>query len=271
MLKITDDEFKLLSKYIKEHSGINLKEEKKALLVGRLSNMLINLGFDSFMRYYQFLRNDKEGKELSRLIDKVTTNHTYFMREAEHFTFFSTEVLPYLEENVKNKDLRIWCAASSTGEEPYTLAMLLDEYFSRSKATWNKKLLATDLSTTVLEIAKKGVYTNDKINSLPKIWALNYFDKLSDGSYKVKSSLQRQVIFRRFNLLENVFPFKKKFHVIYCRNVMIYFDNETKMNLINKMYNSLEYGGYLFIGHSESINREHTRLKYIKPAVYRKV
>lgn len=271
MIKISDEEFRLLAEYIKEHSGIHLRDEKKTLLVGRLSNMLTEMGMESFSAYYKFLKNDVKGDELSRLIDKVTTNHTYFMREAEHFTYLSQTVLPYLQETVTNRDLRIWCAASSTGEEPYTLAILLDEYFKNSGELWNKKLLATDLSSNVLENAKKGIYSGEKVSTLPKIWALNYFDKIDGSDYQVKQRLRQEVIFRRFNLLEPVFPFKKKFQVIFCRNVMIYFDNPTKDMLIDKLYDSLEYGGYLFIGHSESINRERTKFKYIKPAVYRKL
>jgi len=271
MIKISDDEFRLLAEYIKEHSGIHLKDEKKTLLVGRLSNMLTELGIDSFMSYYKFLKNDTNGKELSKLIDKVTTNHTYFMREEEHFNYLTQIVLPYLHKTVKNRDLRVWCAASSTGEEPYTLAILIDEYFKGTGEKWDKKLLATDLSTNVLEQAKKGVYTSEKVASLPKIWVLNYFNKINNSDYQVKDAFRKEVVYRRFNLLEPVFPFKKKFHVVFCRNVMIYFDNPTKETLINKIYDSLEYGGYLFIGHSESINREKTRFKYIKPAVYRKI
>lgn len=271
MIKITEDEFRLLSCYIKDNCGINLKEEKKALLVGRLGSILAELGMDNFMTYYKFLKNDKSGKELSKLIDKITTNHTYFMREAEHFNFLSQEILPYLSKTIKNRDLRVWCAASSTGEEPYTLAILLEEYFHGINEIWDKKLLATDLSTNVLLIAKEGKYTKEKVAALPKIWTLNYFEKINEEEYQVKEKMRKEVIYRRFNLLEPVFPFKKKFHVIFCRNVMIYFDNPTKDELINKLYESLEYGGYLFIGHSESITRETTKFKYIKPAVYRKI
>jgi chemotaxis protein methyltransferase CheR len=268
---MTDDEFKLLSCYIKENSGINLRAEKKTLLIGRLNNMLIELGMNDFMTYYKFLQNDTQGTELSRLIDKVTTNHTYFMREAEHFNYLTQTVLPYLHKTVNSRDLRFWCAASSTGEEPYTLAILLEEFFKMTDEKWDKKLLATDLSLNVLEYAKKGVYSYDKVNALPKIWALNYFDKITLSEYQIKKYIKNEVIYRRFNLLEHIFPFKQKFHVIFCRNVMIYFDNPTKEELINKLYESLEFGGYLFIGHSESINREKTRFKYVKPAVYRKI
>jgi chemotaxis protein methyltransferase CheR len=271
MIKITDVEFKLLAEFIKENSGIHLKNEKKTLLVSRLSHILSELNMENFMTYYKYLQDDQDGKKISGLIDKITTNHTYFMRESDHFSYFSESVLPFWEKNNNNKDLRIWCAASSTGEEPYTLAMILEDYFKKKHEKWDKKLLATDLSLNVLNQAEKGIYASDKIKSLPKTWTLNYFDKISSDSYQVKSSLRKEVVYRRFNLLEPTFPFKKKFHVIFCRNVMIYFDNETKEQLINKLYNHLEYGGYLFIGHSESINKEKSKLEYIKPSVYRKI
>lgn len=271
MTKITDEEFKLISEFIKTHSGINLKDEKRTLIVGRLGGIIREYNLNNFMEYYNLLKNDNEGKELSRLIDKITTNHTYFMREADHFSFLNKEVLPYMKKNISNKDLRIWCAASSTGEEPYTLAMILADFFKDESFLWDKKLLATDLSLTVLEQAKTGIYSKDKIESLPKFWITNYFKKIDKENYQIKDSIRREVIYRRFNLLETSFPFKKKFHVIFCRNVMIYFDNNTKEDLIKKLYDSLEKGGYLFIGHSESINRDNTKFKYIKPAVYRKV
>lgn len=270
MLKIKDDEFHLLATYIEEHSGIHLKKEKKTLLVGRLSNMLTDMGIDDFTTYYHYLQNDSEGKELSRLIDKITTNHTYFMREAEHFNYFVQTVLPYLKETIKSRDLRVWCAASSSGEEPYTLAILMEEFFKNDFITWDKKLLATDLSLSVLEQAKKGCYSSDKVQALPKAWVLNYFDRMQNGDYQVKDKLKEQVVYRRFNLLEQTYPFKKKFHVIFCRNVMIYFDAPVKEAILRKLYHSLEPGGYLFIGHSESINRETSPFRYIRPAVYRK-
>lgn len=271
MNKITDDEFKLLSSYIKKVSGIHLKPEKKTLLMGRLTSMVKNLEMDSFMDFYNYLLNDKDGLLLSKVIDKITTNHTYFMRETDHFNYLQSDVLPYIKSNVKNRDLRVWCAASSTGEEPYTLAMILEDYFGKEMVKWDKKLLATDISLDVLETAKKGVYVKEKVEAMPRTWVLNYFNKVDNSSYQIKDKLRNQVIYRRFNLLEPVFPFKGKFHVIFCRNVMIYFDNPTKEALINKFYNALEYGGYLFIGHSESIDRNKTAFKYIKPAVYRKL
>lgn len=271
MIEITDNEFRLLAKYIKEHSGINLVDAKKTLLAGRLSNMLTDLGFTDFMSYYKHLQQNNKHEEIVNLIDKITTNHTYFLRESEHFNYFNQTVLPYLKSTVKNKDLRIWCAASSTGEEPYTLAIILSDFFKGEEHLWDKKILATDISINALKEAKEGIYCNEKLKNMPKMWLLNYFDKDDKEFFKVKKSLKDQVIFRRFNLMEKTFPFKKKLHVIFCRNVMIYFDNETKDTLVEKMYDSLEYGGYLFIGHSESINREKSKFKFIKPAVYRKI
>ena len=270
-MNITDDEFKLIADFIKDHSGINLKDEKKTLLVGRLSSIVKEHNLNSFMEYYQLLKKDQEGKVLSQLIDKITTNHTFFMRESQHFNYLNQEVLPYMKMAVKDKDLRVWCAASSTGEEPYTLAILLADFFKNEAVMWDKRLLATDLSLSVLEEAKRGIYSKEKLSTLPKIWVLNYFDKISEEQYQVKRTLRKEVVFRRFNLLEPQFPFKKKFHIIFCRNVMIYFDNDTKTKLISKLYDSLEHGGYLFIGHSESISRETTKFQYVQPAVYRKI
>lgn len=271
MLHITESEFEKLTAFIHTHTGIHLKNEKKALLVGRLNNLLSELKMTNFTDYYNQLVHDESGRALSILIDKITTNHTYFMREAKHFDYLAGTVLPYLKETVKQGDLRIWCAASSSGEEPYTIAMIIDEFTRREKVIWNKKILATDLSLSILEQAKAGRYNKEKIEVLPRMWVLNYFQKIDQTTYVVKDGLKQEVIFRRFNLLEPVFNFKKKFHAIFCRNVMIYFDGPTKEVLIDKLYDQLEYGGYLFIGHSESINREKTKFRYIQPAVYRKL
>jgi len=267
---ITQKEFKLLAEYIETHFGIHLKNEKQALLAGRLQNSLIQMGFNNFMEYYNYLISDKSGGAGIALVDKITTNHTYFMRETNHFYYFRDQVLPFLSHTVKDRDLRIWCAASSTGEEAYTLAMLVDEFFGKNKMWWDTKILATDISSIVLDKAKKGIYSNEQIAPLPVQWKNQYFNKYDDEISVITDEIKNEVLFRKFNLMDNVFPFKKKFHAIFCRNVMIYFDNKTKEVLINKLYDMLNCGGYLFIGHSESINRETSKFKYICPAVYRK-
>jgi chemotaxis protein methyltransferase CheR len=270
MVTITQNEFQKLSNYIRTNYGIHLKEEKKSLLTGRLQQVLLQEGFNSFTEYYYHLIEDKSGSALSTFIDKITTNHTYFMRESDHFFYFQDTVLPYLKQTVSSRDLRIWCAASSTGEEPYTLAMILDEFFGKEKPIWDTKILATDISSRVLEIARRGIYDSERIEPLPSYWKTNYLQNIDGKTYAISAKIKNEVIFRKLNLMDKFFPFKQKFHVIFCRNVMIYFDNETKEKLINKLYDAMEYGGFLFVGHSEWINREATRFKFIKPAIYRK-
>jgi chemotaxis protein methyltransferase CheR len=270
MISITEKEFKELARYIKENYGINLKPEKQSLVNTRLNSVLAQKDFSSFSDYYQYLVSDKTGEALSTLIDRITTNHTFFMREAEHFYYFRDKVLPYLGNTIRDGNLRIWCAGCSSGEESYTLAMIIDEYVKMNNKQWDRRLLATDISSKVLDKAIKGIYDNESIATMPGTLRLNYFKKLDSQSSAVVDSIKSEVIYRRFNLMEDIFPFKKKFHVIFCRNVMIYFDNITKINLINKFYDLTEPGGYLFIGHSESLMRDETKYKYIMPAVYRK-
>jgi chemotaxis protein methyltransferase CheR len=270
VITITDKEFKQLAAYIKANYGINLRDEKQALVTGRLQSELVQNGFNNFSEYYKYIVSDKTGSAIPNLINKITTNHTFFMREEEHFHYFRNIIIPYLTSTVNKKDLRIWSAGCSSGEEPYTLAMILDDYLGKEKIWWDTKILATDISGKVLEKAKKGVYNNQELASIPSSWKLKYFKETENDNSVLIDKIRDEVIYRKFNLMEEIFPFKQKFHVIFCRNVMIYFDNETRRNLVNKFYEALEYGGYLFIGHSESISRDETNFKYISPAVYRK-
>lgn len=270
MVTITDKEFNQLAAYIKEQYGIFLKKEKKQLVIGRLHNVLQEGGFSNFSDYYEYLISEKSGTAVDVLINRITTNHTYFMREPNHFYFFRDEVLPFLKEHVRDRDLRIWCAGCSSGEEAYTLAMITDEFFTEKKMSWDTKILATDISDKVLKAARTGVYRKENMTHLPPLWVMKYFTKQSPELYEINEKIKKEVIYRRFNLMEQLFPFKKKFHVIFCRNVMIYFDQKTKVELTKKFYDMLEYGGYLFIGHSESLFGSKTGFKYIMPAVYRK-
>lgn len=191
------------------------------------------------------------------------------MREAKHFSYFREHVLPYLERRVVRKDLRIWCAGCSSGEESYTLAMILEDYF-QTKPGWDKTLLATDISSKVLEQAVRGEYTGKDVSVLPQQWRNRYFSKIGKEKYTVQEQIKSQVVYRKFNLIDPVFPFKQKFHVIFCRNVMIYFDNATRERLIQKFWDHTEKGGYLFVGHSESVHREKSPYVYMMPGVYRK-
>jgi len=270
MVAISDEEYRILTDNIYENYGIKLGNPKKTLVTGRLQNVLLQNNFNSFSEYYDFVVSDKTGSALATLIDKITTNHTFFMREPEHFHYFRDCALPYLVGKAKNKDLRIWSAGCSTGEEAYTLAMILQDYFGDDKPLWDTRILATDISSKVLNAAIKGEYKIKSIDTLPLNWRCIYFTETDNEKAVITDKIRKEVIFRSFNLMNSDFPFKKKFHVIFCRNVMIYFDTRKKKELTDKFYDSMEPGGFLFIGHSESLNREETKLKYVMPAIYRK-
>lgn len=271
MISISEKEFQQLADYVKSNYGINLNKEKKALVVGRLQNVLMQNNFKSFSQYYKHILSDSTGEAAVTLVNRLTTNHTFFMREVEHFDYFRTTVLPYLASvEKKQKDLRIWSAGCSTGEEPYTLAMIIADYLGLEKDLWDSKVLATDISAKALGTAVAGVYPNEELLNLPKQWRQKYFRSMDDKKSLVTEKIRGEVVFRSFNLMNRNFPFRKKFHVIFCRNVMIYFDPPTKRDLVNRFYDFMEPGGYLFIGHSESLNRNETNYKYIMPAVYRK-
>lgn len=271
MILIRDDEFRKLSAYIKKEYGINLKDEKRTLVSGRLQNVLVQSGLTNFSDYFDYVVNDKTGVAAGIMINKISTNHTFFMREEDHFYYLRDHILPHLAHTIKDRDLRIWSAGCSSGEEAYTLAMLIDDYFGADQLLWDTKILATDISTEVLTSAQKGIYSVDRLQNVPNQWKMKYFRSNGNDKVEVSEGLKNEIVFRKFNLMEEVFPFKKKFHVIFCRNVMIYFDNQTRYKLVNQFYNQLENGGYLFVGHSESIVRDGTKFKYIRPAVYRKM
>lgn len=267
MIKLNDSEFRFLVDFIKSSYGIDLGR-KKVLIEGRLNSYLTENGYDDYSAYIKVLKNDKGGVELNKLLNRLTTNHTFFMREAEHFSFFRDSVIPYLENTVTSRDLRVWCAASSTGEEPYTLAMILHDAFSSRVPKWDKVLLATDLSTRVLEHANQGIYSSESIGELPENWKRKYFKERDDGHVQVVPEIRREIIFRQFNLMDPIVA-KKPFHVVFCRNVMIYFDAPTKSDLTNRIYDAMAPGGYLFVGFTESLPKN-TRFTYVRPSVYRK-
>lgn len=273
LVEIKDEEFNKLRSLIYKNIGINLTEEKRTLLMGRLQKTLKSLNFTNFSQYYDYLVADKTGNALSNLANTISTNHTFFWREKEHFDFFQSTALPEIAARAKqsnSNDIRIWCAGCSTGEEPYTLGFTMMEFFGQEYKKWDAGVLATDISAKVLDYAIKGVYPADRVKMLPDKLINKYFYKTKDGDYEVKDELKREITYRRFNLMNHKFPFKKRFDAIFCRNVMIYFDNPTRETLVNKFYDLLVPGGYLFIGHSESLNRNATKFAYIQPALYKK-
>lgn len=271
MISISEREFRTLADYMKRQYGIDLPPYKKNLVQGRLYGVLNDKNFRSFEELYNYVISDPSGEAAVLLVNKLTTNHTFFLREAQHFDYFKSHVLPYIVSLEKRtKDVRLWSAGCSSGEEPYTLQMILSEYFGTEKMFWDTSILATDISTKALQKALEGTYSDEEIEMIPPIWKKKYFKSIGESKNKIIDKIKKDVVFRRFNLVSADFPFRKKFHGIFCRNVMIYFDRETKKRLVDKFYELTEPGGYLFIGHSESLERSETKYKYIMPAVYRK-
>lgn len=273
LMRITDEEFNLLRSLIYKRFGINLTDQKRSLLVGRLQKVLRQTGHTSFKSYYDALLEDSTEQALSQLVDRISTNHTYFYREKSHFDFFIETALPRLKpvlERQNNRDIRIWCAGCSSGEEAYMLLMLLREYLGSQYSRWDGGILATDISSRVLDVARRGIYAEDRLRMLPEHLRRKYFRQLSGGQYEVVDDLRQEATFRRFNLMNDVFPFKKPFHIIFCRNVMIYFDDPTRKTLVAKFHKHTADGGYFFLGHSETLGRGQSLFKYLAPAVYQK-
>lgn len=269
MLELTMDDFHTLTSFLKEKYGLNLTH-KKAFIEARLCNYILSMGFSDFSQYVRHLFSDPSGTEFINLIDKLTTNHTYFMREVDHFQYLNDVVLPELTSTITDFDLRIWSAGCSSGEEPYTLAMLFKRYFKKIPLIWDTRILATDINTRVLNMAKQGEYPALALQHLPQDWIDEFFTITKDNNYRIKDEIKNEVLFRKYNLLDPVVPFSKKLHIIFCRNVMIYFDQDTKAKLIKRLYDMTEPGGYLFIGHSETIDKDHNPYRYVKPSIYRK-
>lgn len=266
---MTEQEFMRIYHFIKIRYGIDMSR-KKDIVQGRLDNYIKSRGFSDYTEYMNTVESDITGRYERELVNLLTTNHTFFMREYEHFEFLQKTVLPWLrtQESV-NKDLCIWCGAASTGQEPYMLAMLLKDYFGLEHHMWDTKVLATDISTEVLRQATAGVYCGSQIEALPEVWKRRFLRQISQDRYEITQDIKDEVIFRQFNLMDT-FPFKRKMHIVFLRNVMIYFDKETKNQLIQKVYDVMEPGGYLFVGQTETIDRNNVPFELIKPSIFRK-
>lgn len=267
-IKLTDPEFKKIVTYIHDNYGINLSQ-KRILIEGRLSNLIVEHGFSTFGQYLDFIFADTSGKEIVNFVNKVTTNHTYFWREPRHYEYLTSTVLPWIEETARDKILSVWCAASSSGEEPYNLCMCIDQYFGMKASEWDLRILASDIDTEMLAKARAAEYSYESIKGLPPAWIKKYFQQ-NGQNYRVIDKIRKQVIFQEFNLMNKIRFQKRQFHLISCRNVMIYFEQDTKDALVERFYDVTMQGGYLFIGHAESVTKT-SRYAYIEPAIYRKV
>ena len=266
---MTDEEFYRIYTFLKSRYGIDMGR-KKEIVVGRMEHYIKMKGYPSYTAYMNVLEKDITGNLEKELVNLLTTNHTFFMREHEHFDYLKQIVLPWLrQKEAKNKDLCIWCGAASTGEEPYTLAMIMKDFFGLEHHLWNTEILATDISTEVLRQAIRGKYTREQIDKIPQAWKNRYFREDINHEFEVSEESKKEVIFRQFNLMDP-FPFKRKMHIVFLRNVMIYFDSATKRQLIQKVYDVMEPGGYLFIGRTEVIDRKQIPFQFVRPSIFRK-
>jgi chemotaxis protein methyltransferase CheR len=272
-VKLTEAQFKKFSELIHQQAGIHLKPEKIELLNTRLGKRLRACNLDSFRKYYDLVVSDQTGSELVQLLNSVSTNFTSFFRESSHFDFLASTILPqFCHEHKGGKEIRLWSAACSSGEEPYTMAMVIDQFFAHHPGR-RYRIMATDISTKVLAQAEQGVYPMDRLEKVPAELLRKYFQKGTGrniGQARVKDQIKRNVSFQRFNLMAD-FPWRDELQVIFCRNAMIYFNRATQEELINKFYHCLTEGGYLLIGHSESLASFSHGFKQVAATAYRKV
>ena len=270
---ISDGDFKRLVDLVYREAGITL-QQKRDLVNARLATIVRKKRLSGPKEIIQQLEEDKTGTALVELIDALSTNVTHFFREDHHFKFMKETLLPELVKKKKAENdttIRIWSAASSTGTEPYSIAIVVKEFFG-SLLGWDLKILATDISTKVLNIGAKGIYPSKEVQTVPKVYLTRYFSRIGgrneDEGYQVNSELRNMVTFRRFNLLSDQYPFTRKFDLIFCRNVMIYFDQPTKKKILNSLISNLHKSGYLFTGHAESLGRSVQGVKHVEPAIY---
>jgi chemotaxis protein methyltransferase CheR len=260
-------EFDRFRRLAYEKAGIDLKSGKEHLVSARLGKKIRELNLGSYDNYYRHVVADRTGAALTSLIDALTTNHTHFFREPAHFVFLRRHVLPQLRSRPR---IEMWSAACSSGEEPYTLAFCLKDYL-RAAAS-RARILATDISTKVLAQAHRAIYPAERFSSTTPEDLRRYLLRAGSGSqvsYQIKPELRDMVEFRPVNLMENL-SHLGTFPVIFCRNVMIYFDKPTQEGVVRRLTERLEPGGYLFIGHAESLGRIEHSLEYVQPAIYRK-
>jgi chemotaxis protein methyltransferase CheR len=251
-MTISDADFKRLVSFIQSTYGIDLTQ-KKQLITGRLSPAIRKLGYRNFSDFVSHVLEKKENDDIILVLNKLTTNYTFFMREKEHLDYFCRNIIPELvRRHQKDKCLSIWSAGCSSGEEPYNITMFLYDYLGAQANQWDTRILASDISAQALSSAKRGVYSLP--DTIPQEWKRKYFTANKDGTYTVTPAVRNNVIFQTFNLMDPI-RFRRKFDVIFCRNVMIYFDQPTKDALVRRFYDATVPGGYLLISASENLSQ----------------
>ncbi|MEN6308355.1 MAG: protein-glutamate O-methyltransferase CheR [Anaerohalosphaeraceae bacterium] len=272
-LVLTDQEFEQISALVYEHCGIDLHDGKKELVRSRLGKLLRQKEFSSFADYYRYVLSDSSKSAMTELTDAISTNLTSFFRESQHFDFVSQTLIPELaaKKTGRAQKIRCWSAGCSSGEEPYTIAITLLESLHQS-SDWDIKILATDISSRVLQRASEGIYDAERVAPVPAAAKNRYLSKVRCNGqhlFQVNPILQKMIVFKYLNLMEP-WPFKGPMDFIFCRNVMIYFDKPTQQKLVNRYWDVLEHGGYLFTGHSESLTGITHKFRYVQPTIYRK-
>lgn len=264
-VELSESHFQKIRQLVYQVCGIHLKDGKQALVRARLMKRLRALGLSGFDAYLRYIEGNKGGEELGCMIDVITTNKTSFFREPSHFNYLRDHVLPEISDRRK---MRFWTAACSSGEEAYSLAIVLEEHLAELRYK-DLKILATDISTRMLEKARQAVYEEDLLRECPAPYVRKYFIPAGPGRWQIKEPIRRRVRVARLNLMDP-WPMKGSFNVIFCRNVMIYFDRPTQQKLVNRLWRYLEPDGYLFVGHSEGLSAISHQFRYVRPAIYRK-
>jgi chemotaxis protein methyltransferase CheR len=272
--KMSEDDFNRLSSFIFSQSGIKMPPVKKVMLQSRLQKRLRELKIVSFKDYVDYVFSTEGQKnEIIHMLDVVSTNKTDFFREPVHFDFLLSNILPdFVSTKGESNSLKVWSAGCSSGEEPYTIAITLND-FKQTHPKFDYSILGTDISSQILQKASMAVYKEDRIENIPLEMKRKYFLKSKDQEKKqvrVVKNLRNKINYKRLNFMDDVYNLTESFDVIFCRNVLIYFNRETQENVINKLCTKLKSGGYLFIGHSESIMGMNVPLEQIKPTVFRR-
>ncbi|MFH2125491.1 MAG: protein-glutamate O-methyltransferase [Pseudomonadota bacterium] len=269
-------EYETIRTLVKEKTGINLGLNKRDLVLSRLAKRLRALGLDSFRQYLEYLEGPKGPDELVQMINHITTNKTNFFREMHHFEFLTKKLFPELikaGQSNRFRQIRAWSAGCSSGEEPYSICITASE-FLQDKPGWEFKLLATDLDTTMLQKASDMIYESRLLEPVPRHLLHKYFKPVSDNGellYQASQGLRNMITFRKFNLMRRKYPLKAPVDFIFCRNVLIYFDQKDKTDILTRFHSALKPGGHFFVGHSESLMMVKHLFKNVGTTVYQKI
>jgi chemotaxis protein methyltransferase CheR len=274
-LEMTDKDFGKLSSFVYEELGIKMPPAKKIMLQSRLQKRLAALKMESFKDYIEYVfSKEGQGEEIIKMIDLITTNKTDFFRESSHFDYLTKTALPEMYSASKyKKTIKIWSAGCSSGEEPFTIAIVLKEFFE-SHPDFDFEIFATDISLRILQKAITAIYPEDRISTVPENLKRKYFLRSKDKmnrTVRLVPEIRSKVVFQRLNFMDPHYSVEREFDIVFCRNVLIYFDRDTQQQVITKLASKLRFDGIFFLGHSESITNMKVPLSQIKPTIFRKI